>query len=684
MEAKPVEITGDGLNLGGVTLPLYSGSVHYWRLDPAVWPRALDEVRRLGIRIVCTYVPWAVHEVEPGRFDFGEFDPRKNLHRFLDLCEEWGLKVLLRPGPHINAELTFFGFPDRILRDPRCLAQSSTGTPVWLPTPPRFFPVPSFTSRVFLEEVQRWIHGFSTAVAGRLASAGGPVVALQADNEAALFFRTAPFDQDYAPDSVSAWRDWLARRYADDIYALNEAHGTAWSSFAAIRPPTRFDVDDRRVLARQLDWMAFKEWTIETFVGKVAQMLVEGGLEGVPIYHNFAMTDGSPPHDLADMERVLDLVGIDLYHPRSQLHLVRESVLKLVGTSRLPFVPELGIGAPWYMPALSIADCRALMLAALAYGMRAFNLYMLVERDRWYGSPISARGVRRDRIADFYQQLLTSLERVRFHEMRRPKAAYLLVDRQQARLAVAASPWDPLPGGLLRMLGLEGDGMAGEATFGYGRPICVDTARAQQALRASLTAAAIPFAVADTNVDPERLRGTELFVIAAAGFLSEEAQRLLLATLEAGATVVVGPELPIEYEAGRRGDLLHASIRTSEHHEAPLAHRTHRVGKGTLVEVPGLDVAPHDRVAALLDEIAGRLGLPRDPRVEAGARVDASWHRHPDGRQLVGLVNRGEAGVEAAGELTERVLVDLVTGERFERRPVPLPAGTARLLEVAG
>ncbi|RMG21421.1 MAG: hypothetical protein D6729_00745 [Deltaproteobacteria bacterium] len=682
MAPTAVELTGDGLALDGAVLPLWSGSMHYWRIDPKLWPRCLDEVLRLGLEMVCTYVPWAEHEVEAGRYDFGEFQPRRNLHYFLDLCEERGLKVLLRPGPHINAELTFFGFPDRILRDPRCLAQSARGTTVWLPAPPRFFPVPSFASSVFLEEVQRWLRGFADAVRDRLATRGGPVVALQADNEAALFFRTAPFDQDYAPDALSLWRRWLAQRYGDDIYALNEAHGSAWPSFAAIRPPTRFDVVDRRVLARQLDWIAFKEWTIENFVGEVASTLREAGLRGVPIYHNFAMTDGAPPHNLAGMERTVDLVGIDLYHPRSQLHLVRESVLKLVGTSRLPFIPELGIGAPWYMPALSVADCRTLLLASLAYGARAFNLYMLVERDRWYGSPISARGKPRDHIARFYERVHGALARLEFHRMRRLRAAALLTDRAMARLAVASSPWDPLPGGLLRLLGLEADGMAGEAQWGYGRPVAVDAARAAGVLKSALSAAAIPHLFADTNVEADRLQGVHLYAIAAAGFLSEEAQRLVLAQLEAGDTVVIGPEVPKEFEAGRAGPLLHDAVRSTQRVDAPLPHLVHRVGRGRLIEVPGLHEAPPDAVASLLDGLATQLGLPREPRIEAGARVDASWHVHPDGHRVIGLVNRSERAVAAAGELEDLQLRDLASGERFDHRSVPLAPGSARLLEV--
>jgi len=59
-----------------------------------------------------------VHEISPGEFDFGEVNPDYDLNAFLTLCEDKDLRVLLRPGPHINSEITYFGFPKRVIEDP--------------------------------------------------------------------------------------------------------------------------------------------------------------------------------------------------------------------------------------------------------------------------------------------------------------------------------------------------------------------------------------------------------------------------------------------------------------------------------------------------------------------------------------------------------------------------------------
>src|SRR6266540_1615430 len=118
-----VGLARGGIVLAGETVPLYSASVHYWRLEREVWRSALID----------TYVPWGVHETPAGDMDFGEGDPRRDVAAFLQMVHELGLLAIVRPGPHINAELTFFGLPERIVWDPACQARSPENNPVMLP-----------------------------------------------------------------------------------------------------------------------------------------------------------------------------------------------------------------------------------------------------------------------------------------------------------------------------------------------------------------------------------------------------------------------------------------------------------------------------------------------------------------------------------------------------------------------
>src|SRR5688572_16844082 len=117
-----VRLTRGAIVVGERVVPLLAGSVHYWRLDPSDWRASLEALRELGLGLLDTYIPWGVHERLPGEYDFGERDPRLDFVGFLKLAHELGLYAIVRPGPHINAELTHFGLPERIIWDPECQA----------------------------------------------------------------------------------------------------------------------------------------------------------------------------------------------------------------------------------------------------------------------------------------------------------------------------------------------------------------------------------------------------------------------------------------------------------------------------------------------------------------------------------------------------------------------------------
>lgn len=62
------------------------------------WEDRLLRAKALGLNAIQTYVPWNLHEPEPGKFNF---DGVANLELFLSLCQKLELVVLLRPGPYI-------------------------------------------------------------------------------------------------------------------------------------------------------------------------------------------------------------------------------------------------------------------------------------------------------------------------------------------------------------------------------------------------------------------------------------------------------------------------------------------------------------------------------------------------------------------------------------------------------
>ena len=108
-----VEIKDQKIFVGKKEVPLISGEVHYWRLNPNYWRETLHRVREMGLEIISTYVPWDFHEYKRGHFDFtGKTDEARNLKAFLELTRKEGFWLILRPGPYIYSEWPRDGVPD--------------------------------------------------------------------------------------------------------------------------------------------------------------------------------------------------------------------------------------------------------------------------------------------------------------------------------------------------------------------------------------------------------------------------------------------------------------------------------------------------------------------------------------------------------------------------------------------
>lgn len=105
----------DEFYLNDQPMKIISGSIHYFRVVPAYWRDRLEKLRLMGCNTVETYVPWNMHEPQEGKFDFSD---NLDLRRFIQLAQEVGLYVILRPAPYICAEWEFGGLPYWLLKIP--------------------------------------------------------------------------------------------------------------------------------------------------------------------------------------------------------------------------------------------------------------------------------------------------------------------------------------------------------------------------------------------------------------------------------------------------------------------------------------------------------------------------------------------------------------------------------------
>jgi beta-galactosidase len=609
--------------------------VHYWRLPRNVWKTALESLKTLGATMVDTYVPWAIHETAQGTYDFGKGNPRLDVVEFLSIAHELGLSAIVRPGPHINAELTGFGIPERVLWDPACQAHSPSGAPVILPSPPLAFPVPSYASRAFHAEAETWLTAVATLLAP-LVYPAGPIVLCQIDNEGALYFRDGPYDQDYHPDAVEQYRRFLRQRYPTPT-SLRAAYGQAALPYDEMTPPTKLDARDVNGLARHLDWAEYQEALVESALYRFKKTLAKGGLDGVPTMHNLPIADYATPLDPARIERTVDFVALDYYHHASErirAEIARRTsnlAVRSVARKVPAFAAEMGAGFAPYFPPISEADNAFSVLAALAYGLRGFNLYMAVSRDRWVGGPIDERGRARPSSA-FWSSLIAAMKRTRFHELVRQAPVRIVVPRSYHRLVRVCHAFGPVPPAAFAFAGESAERGALEGPLDPTEGATLEAEQFLHTLERILERERVAFAVVGAELLDDGLANAAWTIVVSPGALPEEMTRKIADRMLTAGHVSVGPRMP------ERDATLRPSPTRLPNIERPAAPILLPRGPATLAEI----------VHTTLDD----LGVPRGPHavVEGGsnAGIFTTVHEDAEGRpRVLFVINSGEAETTA-------------------------------------
>ena len=157
---KEIRINNLYLEEGGIPQLPVMGEIHYNRMDSRYWRDALLKMKASGIDIVATYCIWSLHEEFEGELSW---EGHLNLRRFIELCKELDMKVHLRFGPYCNAEIKNGGLPDWIVNNKNLITRSN--------------------DPLYLEYTRRWYQAVYDQVKGLLWKDGGPVMALQLENE---------------------------------------------------------------------------------------------------------------------------------------------------------------------------------------------------------------------------------------------------------------------------------------------------------------------------------------------------------------------------------------------------------------------------------------------------------------------------------------------------------------------
>lgn len=155
----PIEVTSRCLTRGGRPWFPVSGEFHYTRYPAGEWEEELLKMKAGGVTAVAGYVIWIHHEETEGRI---RFDGDRDLRRFAQLCARHGLDLIPRIGPWSHAEVRNGGFPD------------------WLLTRTR---APRTDDPAYLEPVRTWYEAIAGQLYGLDRAHGGPIVAIQIENE---------------------------------------------------------------------------------------------------------------------------------------------------------------------------------------------------------------------------------------------------------------------------------------------------------------------------------------------------------------------------------------------------------------------------------------------------------------------------------------------------------------------
>lgn len=150
----------DDIYLNGEKFKIISGSIHYFRVVPEYWKDRLEKLKAMGCNTVETYVAWNIHEPNEGEFHFEE---ENDLCGFIELAQELGLYVILRPSPYICAEWEFGGFPAWLLTKPGIRLRCN--------------------NKVYLDCVERYYDKLIPMIVPYQFTKSGPVLMLQIENE---------------------------------------------------------------------------------------------------------------------------------------------------------------------------------------------------------------------------------------------------------------------------------------------------------------------------------------------------------------------------------------------------------------------------------------------------------------------------------------------------------------------
>lgn len=334
----PITIEGAHFIRAGKPHQIISGSMDFQRIPRAYWQDRLQKARAMGLNAITTYVFWNLVELRPGQFDFsGDND----VAAFVRMAQAQGLDVILRPGPYVCAEWEAGGFPAWLFADPHLHVRTQD---------PKY-----------LQAVERYFQRLGKEVSPLMAAHGGPIVAVQVENEYGSYGDDRVYMEDIhlavvragmgtnilftSDGAVELRNDTLPGVLAVVNFNTGEAK-SAFKTLAAFRPDQPrmageywagwFDHwgephahTDANVQAKELAWMLGQGYSVNLF-------MFEGGTSfGFMNGANFQSNPNdhyAPQTTSYDYDAPLDEAG----RPKPKFAMFRDVITKTTGITPPP------------------------------------------------------------------------------------------------------------------------------------------------------------------------------------------------------------------------------------------------------------------------------------------------------------------------------------------------------------
>ncbi len=416
--SRSVTVKDNHLVVDGQKQPqLFGAEVQYFRLRGgygpnipretvlALWNKALDHFVDAKMNAISFYIPWDFHEYAEGQFDFsGTVDqdgdgkpdyPSRDLKTFFKLIKDRGItRIMVRPGPYINAEWGFLGFgaiPEWFHNKyPDSHMQNSLGKTAKLY---------DYHNADLLRHTEQWFKALHTQVLRHHMGPKKPIVFLQLDNETNFQWQSI-YNLDYSPNTLARYQEFLKSKYGK-IDTLNQSHGRIWERWTQIQAPTHVG----RNLKEDQDWYRFADDSIYTYLIKIRNIWKNLGVQEPQVLMTLAESYNAPangilPHYiLRNAPRKTGLMTVNLY-PKTSENPTRplfdfpfkadldvksaDEASDLYLGSRQEWVLGPEIQGGWWRGINVTPEARLqTYLTVIGHGMKALFVYYFNEGQNW-------------------------------------------------------------------------------------------------------------------------------------------------------------------------------------------------------------------------------------------------------------------------------------------------------------